>query len=72
MAVRGRPQVVCYILTMEKSLLEEEYESARLTLGEMGPLGDTLAELDGESINVFGGIPGEEVVCRIPLQLELM
>ena len=57
--------MVCYIFTMEKSSLGEEYELARLTLGEMGPLGDTLSELDGESINVFGGIPGEEVVCRI-------
>ena len=44
---------------------DDEQEYARLTLQEMGPLGDTLAELDGERVNVFGGIPGEEVVCRI-------
>ena len=42
---------------------EEEY--ARLTLGGMGPMGDTLASYQGEQINVFGGIPGEQVVARI-------
>ena len=31
----------------------------------MGELGDTVAELDGEPVNVFGGIPGERVVARI-------
>jgi 23S rRNA (uracil1939-C5)-methyltransferase len=51
--------------TTHTELATEEEEFARLTLREMGPLGDTLAELDGESVNVFGGIPGEEVVCRI-------
>ena len=56
---------MCYIFTMRASALQEQDELARLTLGEMGPLGDTLAELDGESVNVFGGIPGEEVVCRL-------
>jgi 23S rRNA (uracil1939-C5)-methyltransferase len=40
-------------------------ELATLTLGEFDPMGDTVAELDGESIAVFGGIPGERVVCRI-------
>ena len=40
-------------------------EYARLTLEEMGGEGDTLAHLDGESINVFGGIPGEEVVATV-------
>ena len=44
---------------------DREPESARLTLEDMGPLGDTLARYDGETINVFGGIPGEEVVARI-------
>mgnify|MGYP000282099598 CR=1 FL=1 len=43
----------------------EEQELARLTLREMGPLGDTLAELGGQSINVFGGIPGETVVAKV-------
>ena len=40
-------------------------ELAQLKLEEMGPLGDTLAQFEGEPINVFGGIPGEEVVARI-------
>ncbi len=40
-------------------------ETARLTLGGFGTLGDTVAEFEGSQINVFGGIPGEEVVCRI-------
>ena len=40
-------------------------ETARLTLEEMGPLGDTLARFQGETVNVFGGIPGEEVLARI-------
>ncbi|MDP6064034.1 MAG: hypothetical protein QGI49_04510, partial [SAR202 cluster bacterium] len=44
---------------------DTEPELATLTLGEFDPMGDTVAELDGESISVFGGIPGERVVCRI-------
>ena len=40
-------------------------ESARLTLGEMGPVGDTLATFEGREIHVFGGIPGEEVEAEI-------
>ena len=31
----------------------------------MGPLGDTLAQFEGQPINVFGGIQGEEVVATI-------
>ena len=31
----------------------------------MGDLGDTVADLDGEQVNVFGGIVGERVVARI-------
>ena len=46
-------------------LTEEEQETATLTLEGMGLLGDTYAHLDGEVVNVFGGIPGEEVVARI-------
>ena len=42
-----------------------DQELAHLTLEEMGPQGDTLAHHDGQSINVFGGIPGEVVVARI-------
>lgn len=44
---------------------EQTEELARLSLEEMGPLGDTLAVLDGEPVNVFGGILAEEVVARI-------
>ena len=40
-------------------------ELAHLTLEGMGPLGDTLAHYEGEQINVFGGIPGEDVVGLI-------
>ena len=43
----------------------QEPELATLTLDEMGPLGDTLALYEGERINVFGGIPGEDVVAEI-------
>ena len=42
-----------------------EYEYARLVLGGIGALGDCNAQFEGETINVFGGIPGEEVVARI-------
>ena len=44
---------------------EQIDEYAHLTLEGMGPLGDTYAHHDGQVINVFGGIPGEEVVARI-------
>ena len=40
-------------------------ELATLRLEELGELGDTIAHLNGEAVNVFGGIPGEEVVARI-------
>ena len=39
--------------------------SPKLYLETMGPLGDTIAHLDGEPINVFGGIPGEKVTVKI-------
>ena len=42
---------------------EEEY--AHLTLDCMGPMGDSLARYDGGVVNVFGGIPGEDVIARI-------
>ena len=44
---------------------EQAPELAHFTLGDMGPQGDTLADLDGEQISVFGGIPGEDVVARV-------
>lgn len=40
-------------------------EHTQLTLEKMGTLGDTIAHLDGEEINVFGGIPGEKVTAEI-------
>ncbi len=43
----------------------EQVEHAELYLDRMGDLGDTLAELDGEPVNVFGGIVGERVLARI-------
>ena len=50
--------------TKERPVARDE-EFARLRLEEMRTLGDTLATYDGEVINVFGGIPGEEVEGRI-------
>lgn len=37
----------------------------RLHLGEMGALGECQASVDGQSLWVFGGIPGEEVVAEV-------
>ena len=44
---------------------DQEQEYARLALEGMEPMGDTRALYNGETVNVFGGIPGEEVVARI-------
>ncbi len=40
-------------------------EVARLLLEDIGPSGDTTAFYEGKTIEVFGGIPGEEVLARI-------
>ena len=40
-------------------------EFAELELGALGELGDTMAEFEGNAINVAGGIPGERAVVRI-------
>ena len=64
---------VCYIESMHLSTDVQtgredglaDPETARLTLKEMGSEGDTIAHLDGEAINVFGGIPGEEVTAKV-------
>ena len=40
-------------------------EFAELELGALGELGDTMAEFEGGTINVAGGIPGERAVVRI-------
>ena len=42
-----------------------DQEFARLRLEGMGLLGDTRAQYEGDPIDVFGGIPGEEVLARI-------
>ncbi len=42
----------------------DEFAQLKL-LDEIGPLGDCLVDFEGQRINVFGGIPGEEVVARI-------
>ncbi|MCH7801346.1 MAG: 23S rRNA (uracil(1939)-C(5))-methyltransferase RlmD, partial [Chloroflexi bacterium] len=44
---------------------EREVELVELELIQMGSLGDTVAEFEGQTINVFGGIEGERVVARI-------
>ena len=42
-----------------------DQETAELYLHDWGELGDTLAHFEDGVINVFGGIPGERVRCRI-------
>ena len=44
---------------------DTEEELVELVLGDIAPSGDTTAELEGSTIEVFGGIPGERVVARI-------
>ena len=44
---------------------EDIKEYVDLRLGPMGEIGDCLANFDGETIGVFGGIPGELVKARI-------
>ena len=50
---------------IRKRATEGEQECATFTLEGMGPLGDTYVRYGDEEINVFGGIPGEEVVAQI-------
>ena len=50
---------------LDRTLNSPEPEYADLTLEGMGALGDCIAHLDGQQVNVFGGIPGEVVRCRI-------
>ena len=58
-------------MTQAAQALEEasdrgpDCETATLTLDRFGTLGDTVAAFEGREISVFGGIPGERVVCRI-------
>ena len=44
---------------------DDNREYADLRLGDIGELGDCVADFDGEDISVFGGIPGELVRARI-------
>ena len=44
---------------------ESSSDGIPLYLEKMGKFGDTIARLDGEDINVFGGIVGEEVRARV-------
>lgn len=48
-----------------KDSAEQNQETAQLTLEGWGPLGDTMAQYEGKTVNVFGGIAGEEVIARI-------
>lgn len=43
----------------------DSQETARLVLLRMGSLGDCVASFEDQEINVFGGIPGEEVIASI-------
>lgn len=43
----------------------EQPENAQLTLDDWGELGDCFAQHEDQTINVFGGIPGEVVKARI-------
>ena len=49
----------------QKGQPELEPEFAELVLGPLDELGDTMAEFEGQCINVAGGIPGERVIARI-------
>lgn len=60
----GRLIVSSNVTTDEKHT-EAMDEYAELQLESMGTLGDTIARLDGQEVNVFGGIPGEVVRCRL-------
>ena len=51
--------------TNPESFVAPEAEYARLTLEGMATLGDCYAPFEEQTINVFGGLPGEEVVARI-------
>ena len=51
--------------SVQKTASEQEIELVELDLIQMGPLGDTLADFEDQTINVFGGIEGERVVARI-------
>ena len=53
------------MLAKRETEAKGELETAELRLRAMGPLGDTVADFEGQSINVFGGITGERVVARI-------
>ena len=50
---------------IRKQATEDGQECVTLTLEGMGHLGDTYARYGDDEINVFGGIPGEEVVAQI-------
>ena len=51
--------------TTPDSFVAPEPEYARLTLEGMATLGDCYAPFEEQTINVFGGLPGEQVVARI-------
>ena len=51
--------------TAPDSFVTPEPEYARLTLEGMATLGDCYAPFEEQTINVFGGLPGEQVVARI-------
>ena len=51
--------------TGPKHFAPAEPEYATLTLEGMAPLGDCYARFEEQTINVFGGLPGERVVARI-------
>lgn len=44
---------------------ESSSDGIPLYLEKMGRFGDTIAHLDGDAINVFGGIVGEEVQAKV-------
>ncbi len=51
--------------TGTKPFVPPEPEYAPLTLEGMAPLGDCYARFEEQTINVFGGLPGERVIARI-------
>ena len=62
---RGKPTGNRHLTNRHPPNTPPEPEYATLTLEGMAPLGDCYARFEGETINVFGGLPREEVVARI-------
>ena len=54
-------------VTTDEKHTEAMDEYVELQLESMGTLGDTIARLDGQEVNVFGGIPVDHWKSKLPL-----